>query len=119
MPIARVGRCIPPGSSCVRRLEHSSVSLPSMTRSEHWCAVRAIEAGCVSCDGWEQVNGTDAYHITGALCQYKYCPDTQLWLRFSDLSLVKFTQHLEDSDVIEDVTYTNPIFNTGATIAAP
>lgn len=69
--------------------------------------------------GTEQVIGTDAYHLTGTLCQYKYCPDTQLWLRVSDLALVKFTQHFEDSGDTDDLAYTSPVFNTGATIAAP
>jgi hypothetical protein len=69
--------------------------------------------------GKEQVNGADAYHISGTLCQEKLCPETVLWIRVADLYVVKITQHAAGAGITDDIAYTNPAFNTGATIPAP
>ncbi len=69
--------------------------------------------------GKEQVNGVDAYHVSGTLCQEKLCPETQLWLRVSDLYVIKIAQHVEASGITDDIAYTDPVFNTGATVPAP
>jgi hypothetical protein len=65
------------------------------------------------------VNGADAYHISGTLCQNALCPQTHLWIRTSDLYVVKITQHAEASGVSDDLAHTHPAFNTGATLPAP
>jgi hypothetical protein len=67
----------------------------------------------------EQVNGADAYHISGTLCQEKLCLPTRSWIRPSDLYVVKVTQHAEGSGITDDLAYTDPVFNTGVTIPAP
>jgi len=69
--------------------------------------------------GAEQIYGANAYHVSGTLCQDQLCPTTDLWIRTSDLYVVKITQHLEASGVTADVAYTDPNFNTGATVPAP
>ena len=69
--------------------------------------------------GKEQVNGKDAYHISGTLCQEKVCLPTEYWIRTSDLYIVKITQHAAASGISDDLAYTDPVFNTGATIPAP
>jgi hypothetical protein len=69
--------------------------------------------------GKEQVNGKDAYHISGTLCQEKVCLPTEYWIRTSDLYIVKITQHAAGSGVSDDLAYADPVFNTGATIPAP
>jgi hypothetical protein len=69
--------------------------------------------------GKEQVNGAEAYHISGTLCQNALCPQTHLWIRASDLYVVKITQHAEGNGFSDDLAYTDPVFNTGVTIPAP
>jgi hypothetical protein len=69
--------------------------------------------------GKEQVNGADAYHISGTLFNEKVGIATDLWVRVSDLYVVKTTQHAEASGVSDDLAYTDPVFNTGETIPAP
>jgi hypothetical protein len=69
--------------------------------------------------GKEQVNGVDAYHVSGTLCQDELCLATQYWLRVSDLYVIKITQHAEASGITDDIAYTDPAFNTGATVPAP
>jgi hypothetical protein len=69
--------------------------------------------------GNEQVDGVDAYHVSGTLCQDKLCPETHYWLRVSDLYVLKITQHGEASGFTDDIAYTDPSFNTGATVPAP
>jgi hypothetical protein len=65
------------------------------------------------------VNGADAYHIAGTLCQNRLCIETHLWIRTSDLYVLKITQHAAASGITDDLAYTDPVFNTGATIPAP
>jgi hypothetical protein len=69
--------------------------------------------------GKEQVNGAEAYHISGTLCQNTLCIQTHLWMRTADLYVVKITQHAEGNGITDDLAYTDPAFNTGATIPAP
>jgi hypothetical protein len=69
--------------------------------------------------GKEQVNGADAYHVSGTLFQEQTGIATHLWIRVSDLYVVKSTQHVEGSGLSDDRAYTNPVFNSGATIPAP
>ncbi|HEV8194743.1 MAG TPA: hypothetical protein VGP82_25100 [Ktedonobacterales bacterium] len=69
--------------------------------------------------GKEQVNGVDTYHVSGTLCQDKLCPDTQYWLRVSDLYVIKIRQHAAASGITDDIDYTDPVFNTGVTVPAP
>jgi len=69
--------------------------------------------------GKEQVNGAEAYHVSGTLGQNKGGIATQLWIRVSDLYVIKTTQHAEASGVSDDLAYTDPVFNTGMTIPAP
>jgi hypothetical protein len=65
------------------------------------------------------VNGAEAYHIAGTLCQNPLCPATDLWIRVSDLYVVKITQHAEASGASDDLAYNSPVFNTGVMIPAP
>jgi hypothetical protein len=69
--------------------------------------------------GKEQVNGTDAYHISGMLFNAKIGIATDLWIRVTDLYVVKTMQHAAASGISDDLIYTDPVFNTGATIPAP
>jgi hypothetical protein len=69
--------------------------------------------------GKEQVNGAEAYHISGTLCQNTLCPATDLWIRVSDLYVVKITQHAEAPGVSDDLAYNSPVFNSGVMIPAP
>jgi len=69
--------------------------------------------------GKEQVNGAEAYHISGTLCQNTLCLPTQYWIRTADLYVVKIAQHAEGNGVTDDLAYTDPVFNTGVTIPAP
>lgn len=69
--------------------------------------------------GKEQVNGADAYHVSGTLLQEQTGIATHLWIRVSDLYVVKSTQHVEGQGLSDDRAYTDPVFNTGATIPAP
>ena len=69
--------------------------------------------------GKEQVNGADAYHISGMLFNEKVGIATDLWIRITDLYVVKTTQHAEASGISDDLAYTDPVFNAGATIPAP
>ncbi len=69
--------------------------------------------------GKETVNGEAAYHVTGILHQDALAVPTDLWIRVSDLYVVKVMQHVEAQGITDDIAYTNPVFNTGATIPAP
>lgn len=69
--------------------------------------------------GKEQVNGKDAFHVSGTLFQEQTGIATHLWIRGSDLYVVKSTQHVEGQGLSDDRAYTDPVFNTGATIPAP
>jgi hypothetical protein len=69
--------------------------------------------------GKEQVSGAEADHISGTLCQNTLCIQTHLWIRTADLYVVKITQHAEGNGITDDLAYTDPAFNTGATIPAP
>ncbi len=69
--------------------------------------------------GKETVNGEPAYHVKGILHQDNLAVPTELWIRVSDLYVVKITQHGEAQGFTDDLAYTDPAFNTGATIPAP
>lgn len=69
--------------------------------------------------GKETVNGQTAYHYSGLLYQDTLGVPTELWIRVSDLYVVKVTQHAESQGITDDLAYTDPVFNTGATIPAP
>jgi hypothetical protein len=69
--------------------------------------------------GKERVNGADAYRISGTLCHEKGCLPTDYWLRVSDLYIVKIMQRAAASGITDDLAYTDPVFNAGATIPAP
>lgn len=69
--------------------------------------------------GKETVNGQTAYHYSGILYQDQRGVRTELWVRVSDLYVVKVTQHAEEQGITDDLAYTDPVFNTGATIPAP
>ncbi len=69
--------------------------------------------------GKETVNGEAAYHYSGILHQDALVVPTELWIRASDLYVVKVTQHVQSQGITDDIAYTNPVFNTGATVPAP
>ncbi len=69
--------------------------------------------------GQETVNGQAAYHYSGILYQDQLGVPTELWVRVSDLYVVKVTQHADSQGITDDLAYTDPVFNTGATIPAP
>ncbi len=69
--------------------------------------------------GKETVNGEAAYHVSGILHQDNLAVPTELWIRVSDLYVVKVTQHVQATGFTDDLAYTDPVFNTGATIPAP
>ncbi len=69
--------------------------------------------------GKETVNGEAAYHVMGILHQDNLAVPTDLWIRVSDLYVVKVTQHVQAQGFTDDLAYTDPSFNTGVTIPAP
>jgi hypothetical protein len=69
--------------------------------------------------GKETVNGETAYHVTGILHQDTLAVPTDLWIRAADLYVVKVMEHVQAQGITDDIAYTNPVFNTGATIPAP
>ncbi len=69
--------------------------------------------------GKETVNGETAYHVMGVLHQDALAVPTDLWIRVSDLYVVKVMEHVQAQGFTDDIAYTNPVFNTGATIPAP
>jgi hypothetical protein len=69
--------------------------------------------------GKEAVNGETAYHVSGVLHQDALAVPTDLWIRASDLYVVKVMQHVETQGITDDIAYTNPVFNTGAAVPAP
>jgi hypothetical protein len=69
--------------------------------------------------GKETVNGETTYHVSGILHQDNLAVPTELWIRASDLYVVKTTQHVQAQGITDDIAYTDPVFNAGATIPAP
>ncbi len=69
--------------------------------------------------GKETVNGEPVYHYSGILYQDSMGVPTELWIRVSDLYVVKTTQHAQAQGITDDLAYTDPVFNTGVTIPTP